>query len=574
MNTPKGKVTVRGNRVQLVRGADVPGHRWSGLIDQIGPLAVGSDDEVVVLSGEHLDRLPTLLQDWPASTIQWEWTATAQTAVGAADGRSTEVRNIARLGVPTGWPDGTPGLEELGIRRPLTPEQLRDVAHLLHLGNGGNFSVPGAGKTAAMYVVWSGLRALGVVDGLLVLAPASSFEAWSTEPEELFIAGRRPRVQVRPIIPDRRADVVVLNYEQLEQGVRLSDLKDWIQARRACVVFDESHRVKAGAEGVRGAACRRLAGAAVRRFVLSGTPMPNSHKDLEAQIDLCWPGLGRRIVSGDLRPALRNFYVRTTKDELHLPPLEVVVESVGLDPAHRESYEELIHSEVREWRAGRRSAGATVLQMIRAASDPRAGGAAVAGYDAVPAKLLRAAEIARANAALGRKTVIWSCFIDVVHNLVASMPDLEPACVIGSVPVEDPTAVSDRRRQIERFRTDESCWVLVATPQTLGEGVSLHHTARDQVHVDRTFSAGAFLQALDRTHRLGMDTGKPARATVLIAEDTVDNRVHEVLRRKTHQMAAALRDRSLHILALGVTADSDDESEAVAFLQDLPPLVS
>jgi len=57
-----------------------------------------------------------------------------------------------------------------------------------------------------------------------------------------------------------------------------------------------------------------------------------------------------------------------------------------------------------------------------------------------------------------------------------------PAVVDGSVPVCDPRAGTDREREIARFRTDPNCTVLVATPHTLSEGVSLHHTTTHQIH--------------------------------------------------------------------------------------------
>jgi hypothetical protein len=97
--------------------------------------------------------------------------------------------------------------------------------------------------------------------------------------------------------------------------------------------------------------------------------------------------------------------------------------------------------------------------------------------------------------------------------------------------------------------------VLIATPHTLGEGVSLHHTTTHQIHLDRTFNAGLFLQSLDRTHRLGLPADAHCSATFLVAERadgqaTVDSVVAARLEAKVAAMGRALDDPGLARLAL------------------------
>jgi SNF2 family DNA or RNA helicase len=97
--------------------------------------------------------------------------------------------------------------------------------------------------------------------------------------------------------------------------------------------------------------------------------------------------------------------------------------------------------------------------------------------------------------------------------------------------------------------------VLLATPQTLGEGISLHHECQHQVHVDRTYNAGVFLQSLDRTHRLGLDPNTTCRATLLVAEGTIDERIEARLSAKVAAMSAMLDDPDL----MGLTVPDLDE---------------
>ena len=122
--------------------------------------------------------------------------------------------------------------------------------------------------------------------------------------------------------------------------------------------------------------------------------------------------------------------------------------------------------------------------------------------------------IVRENAAQGRKTLVWSTFIRSLNTLQRMLGQFGPAMVHGGTP--------DRDEQIQRFRTDPDCMVLLSNPATLGEGISLHHECHDAVYVDRDFAAGRFLQSLDRIHRLGLEPDVRTRITVLASEGTID----------------------------------------------------
>jgi len=77
----------------------------------------------------------------------------------------------------------------------------------------------------------------------------------------------------------------------------------------------------------------------------------------------------------------------------------------------------------------------------------------------------------------------------------------------------------------------------------------LHRTCIDQVHVDRGYAAGTWLQSFDRTHRLGLpDDAKPT-CTVIQAAGTIDMRVADILNDKVTAMADALDDRALLAVA-------------------------
>ncbi|MBE8516019.1 hypothetical protein ILP97_00500 [Amycolatopsis sp. H6(2020)] len=436
------------------------------------------------------------------------------------------------------------------------------------------------------------------MDAMLVIAPPSAFEAWIEEADESFSSELKPRVSVCPEILVRTDTVVVLNYEKLSDAAVRAGLARWIRNRRVLTVFDEAHRAKAGERSQRGAEAAALARRSYPSMVLTGTPMPNRIADLKAVFDLVWPGQGHRLVDGDLAHLRNRAYVRATKKDLDLPPLDVRIERIALDPPHRALYDAMA-ARIGKWagnvvldgaEAQAAEAGRALMHLLAAATNP----AAVFTPDEPwalpkersefpdlrevidspsrhirPAKIVRAAHLVADNRKQGRKTVVWSAFVGNVAALAQGLAHHNPAVITGATVTDNPMAPTDRRRQLDKFREDTDCWVLIATPQTLGEGVSLHHTSIDQVHVDRGYAAGTWLQSIDRTHRLGLPATAHPTCTILVAEDTVDERVSEVLNAKVRAMGVILDDPSLRPVADPMVTPGDP---AAAVLGDIDAL--
>ncbi|MFJ4877896.1 DEAD/DEAH box helicase [Streptomyces sp. NPDC088745] len=460
-------------------------------------------------------------------------------------------------------------------RAPLTGFQKRDIARLLSLTHGANFSVPGAGKTRASMAVFAALRHAGKVKRLLVVSPKSAYEAWREESGHCFTSPLE--VQVFERRPEEAVDVLLVNYERLYRYQ--TELADWLSAAPALMVLDEAHRMKLGIRGTFGATCMALGPLARHRLILTGTPAPNGAKDLESLLSFVWPGHGRRAVDramagGDLAHAskvLRPLFTRTTKKELGLPPLDVKRLSVELPPAHRRVYRALqkkgleLESPDQEEFA---RLGKVLSYLMMASTNPALLDDRTDRYEPVTVltsefrtpvdsslrELLRnlphyelspkykaVLDLVTENSRQGRKTLVWSTFIRNLTTLKSALHDFQPAMVHGGT--------LDRDEQIHRFRTDPDCTVLLSNPATLGEGISLHHECHDAIYVDRDFSAGRFLQSLDRIHRLGLSPDTHTHITVLTAARTIDDRVHERLSRKLEFMGQILDDPSVQELA-------------------------
>jgi SNF2 family DNA or RNA helicase len=482
----------------------------------------------------------------------------------------------------------------------LTDFQRRDVGKLLEVGHGANFSVPGAGKTRATLAIFQANRICGKVARMLVVCPKAAFESWQDEVEICF-----PEAPLRVALMNSStppaADIVLINYERLPDS--RPALVQWLRSQPTMLVLDEAHRMKLGPAGVWGRVCLALGPCAARRLILTGTPAPNGPKDLENLFAFVWPGQGRASVAralaqSDLRTAsahLRPLFARTTKSELRLPPIDIAVRRLDLPPLHRDIYNALLGQVSGTWNGGEQdleALGKIVLYLLMAATTPALLATGATRYEPLPyripplhpppgsslAELMRdlpnyelspkyqeVLAIVAANAAIGRKTLVWSTFVRNLKSLELLLSRYRPAIVHGGS--------EDRPEQLARFRRDPACQVLLSNPATLGEGVSLHHVCHDAVYIDRDFAAGRFLQSLDRIHRLGLAPDVRTQITVLVANQTLDELVEERLAAKLHFMGSVLDDPAVLQLedldeepSTSVGMDSSDLRALVGYL--------
>ena len=281
--------------VTVANTGDVDEEAWMVMLDALGHVAQD-------VGASHVDLPLTSAVQWTwyfatdgAGTWKWEDRLLEHLAHQLAGSVDVDSVLAMEAEVQSVWPAQIPPMS-LGLARELTEAQHGNVARMIRLGGGANFSVPGSGKTAMACATWAALRQLGDVDRMLVVAPLSAHEAWATEPSEVF-GVPVPTVAIRPLRPGPE-DICVVNYERLESQAQLERFISWCRVNRALVVFDEAHRAKRGAAGVRGAAALTLSRTARRPMVLTGTPRPNAASDLAAVLELAYPGRGARLAAG------------------------------------------------------------------------------------------------------------------------------------------------------------------------------------------------------------------------------------------------------------------------------------
>ncbi len=188
-----------------------------------------------------------------------------------------------------------------------------------------------------------------------------------------------------------------------------------------------------------------------------------------------------------------------------------------------------------------------------------------------PEKFKELVKLVKFNMEHERKTLIWSNFVRNLKTLERMLAVANPALIHGSVPPYAEPGQPSRETAIESFRRDDDCWVLLANPAAMSEGISLHRECHDAIYLERTFNAGQYLQSLDRIHRLGLPPGTETRITFLITDETIDKTIDRRVRGKAKRLGEMLDDADLEAVALPNEEDYGppvDDAEDLAALFD------
>jgi SNF2 family DNA or RNA helicase len=606
------EAAVRSRTVSVTRGREVPDSFWLQLRSEWGSDSREPNAKVELPVERFLSRLDWLGPACRRHDVSIDWDDAARTLVVASRDEARQLQDALNGLSVMSLSDAEASLAGSRFVRPLKEFQLRDLARLLSLRHGANFSVPGAGKTTVEYAVYEAERARGRLEQMLVVAPLSAFDAWVGEARVCF----SPEVRVGTFVDrvPRDCEVVIVNYHRLASAY--AEIVDWVTSRRTLVVLDEGHRIKRGWSGEWGSASLNLAYGAERRDILTGTPAPNSPTDLAALIDFLWPGQAVRVLPWDalagvgqpgtparVAEAIRPIFVRTTKRELELPPTSFNVIEVPLGELHQQIYDALQDRYVgalslsRAQRLSFAQLGEIVMYLLEAATNPALLVAGSSNYDPIefrhppldipddstlhellanyphyetPRKFVELGRLLADNAAAGRKTLVWSNFVRNLETLRRDLARFEPAVVHGGVPSEVSGHVGlSREDEIRRFRTNDRCMVLLANPAAMSEGVSLHEACHDAIYLDRTFNAGQYLQSVDRIHRLGLAPDVETRITFLLSVGTIDEVVNARVATKADALGAMLEDPDLVTMAL---PEDDDYGPAIETDEDIAAL--
>ncbi len=452
-------------------------------------------------------------------------------------------------------------LKLVGFKRDLKDFQVRNVSKLACLPAGASFSVPGGGKTTEALAFYYLNKKED--SKLLIIAPKNAFPAWDEQineclecpPEIVRLVGGYDSIKEKL---EKKPSIIMITYHQLPKVEDM--LAKYISENEFFVFVDESHRMKRGYRGIHGKSVLSLSNIPEYKLILSGTPMPQGAEDLIPQFNFLFPEIN--VTRESVIDAIKPIYVRTTKDDLQLRRPDVKLRPVEMSESQRKLYELLRSEAARQAeellkakdKIKLRAMGRSVLRLIQLTSNP----ALLAKTDFANHQLLKdvlregdgpkikyVCNRARQLAYDGKKTIIWSSFVENVELIAERLADLGADYIHGGVDVGDEEDITTREAKIKKFHEDKNAYILVANPAAASEGISLHKVCHNAIYLDRNYNAAQFLQSMDRIHRVGLPKDIETLIDVVVCSNTIDDSVNKRLETKINLMAEVLNDSSL-----------------------------
>ena len=511
------------------------------------------------------------------------------------------------------------------FQRKLMSYQKIPVEYLTTIGNGANFSVPGSGKTTITYAAISKWLDDEIIEKILVIGPTAAFFPWEDEFRECF--GRTPesiRIKGDAETQLNRPEKELFLMHFSTAMNKIPEIIEFLKNNKVVLIIDESHNIKSPEQRKWAQTARTIAPFADRRVILSGTPMPNDARDLWVQITFLWPydfPLGNDVSYmryakvhgiGKWKSTLEPLFARITKNELNLPSdkLHYPKTIVDLSPIQYEIYNAIATktlqeiSEIRDRSRLQKFRTAKMIRMLQVASNPtliyeksdefdvtreefgippqKISLSSIKNWDTeiyekivsysekeIPYKLVAVTDLAKKLVDEdNEKVIIWSSFItnmEIFENQL--LKKYNPILINGDVS-KDENQAENRDNLIREFKEEDKRRILIATPASLAESVSLHINSKKEkvcsnaIYFDRNFNGAQFMQSMDRIHRLGMDTNTDVFYHFIMANNTIDEDIDKRLWEKFTTMSDALNDPWPHVLDYDGTSEKIDDTES------------
>lgn len=495
-------------------------------------------------------------------------------------------------------------LVESEIVRPLKPLQMQSAFYMYTQKRAANFSVPGAGKTAMLLGVFAYLNSkqISQVDRILVVSPINAFMSWRDEFKSVF-GNNKQLLDVS--VHDENINEISLRAQWGEKNLILVNFEslpkytDAIEAAlkndhgRTMLVFDEVHRIK-GIGSVRADAALRIAKYTQYKYVLTGTPIPNTYQDVwnflhilfENEYDSFF-GFDKAqlkdpdfVTVDEINEKINPFFWRTNKEDLGVPRAnDDIVYQVSPSLEQLRLAEMVFNTESNQL--------AVMIRMLQLSTNPELLAQTISladlGYaesqdesdevdsqysrDAiekvqsemrnvivekvsdinleaiVSPKFTKGIEVVQELVNGNKKVIVWGLFVGTLNkiNKVLQSKGIHSEIVYGGTPK------SDRDVIIRKFKENNNdIQVLISNPNTLGESISLHNIVHDAIYFEYNYNLTYMLQSRDRIHRLGLPEGVETNYHYLMTVSDkevfnfIDEKVYEALHRKEVQMKEAI----------------------------------
>lgn len=434
----------------------------------------------------------------------------------------------------------------------------------------------GTGKTkTAIDILRNWSYAKSKLLNTLILCPPIVIDQWLEEfgkhshiPSGYIVplkgSGTKRLATLRRHLESGIPHVYVTNYETLLMAPVFQLL---LEAKIECLICDESHKLKS-IKARRTKLAMVLADLIAKKLILTGTPILNTPMDIFSQYRILdggstfgknffvfrvkyfydanagmpkhkyfpnWkprPGCFEQLNSLVYQKAMRVL----KKDCLDLPPLVRTKVYVELSPTQAKAYKEMKKDLVTYLDSGAAVAKMALTKALRLQQ-------IVSGFVGI-----EETEESRFNtgvhsfsdnprlAALGEllddltphhKVIVWASF----HQNYKEIRSVLQKKDIDFVEIHGLRTEKQKREAIESFRSDDNVRVVLANQKSGGVGLNLIE-ASYSIYFTRTYSLEDDIQSEARNHRGGSEIHEKVTRIDLVAKDTIDEIILEILANK------------------------------------------
>jgi len=432
------------------------------------------------------------------------------------------------------------------------------------------FMEMGTGKTKVLIDNVAMLYDKGKIDSALIIAPKGVVKTWYEQELPTHLPDHIENVSVlwQPNITktqqekldslfeiDSALHILVMNVEALstEKGVKFAT--KFINSHKTMMAIDESTTIKTPTAR-RTKNIIKIGLNAKYKRIMTGSPITKNPLDLYTQCEFLDPWLldfssyyafrnryaemktmhvhGRSIQVvdkfqnlGELSDTVKQFSYRVLKEDcLDLPPKVFIKRHVTLTADQQRIYKQMKDQALAVLN-GKVTTTMTVLTQLMRLHQ------ITCGYVAADDGTTQHVESNRLNELMSiledteGKVIIWANYQLSVSDIMKALTKKYGAN--SFVHYYGLTPQEDRQDNIRKFQNDPKCRFIIGTPQTGGYGITLTQ-ANTVIYYSNGYDLEKRLQSEDRAHRIGQK--KTVTYIDLIAEDTIDEKIVEALRKK------------------------------------------
>lgn len=450
------------------------------------------------------------------------------------------------------------------------PWQIEGGKFVVSKSAGGLFYDMGLGKTATMLAAIDILKRKGLLPGaVLIIAPIRTlYTVWPAEAQKWKEFAHFRFVNLHEEGEDavsKDADIYLINPERAQRLFN-SPLK----RRFSMLIIDESSLWK-NPQSKRFLALRKVLHLFERRWILTGTPIPNGLADCWSQLFIIdggqalgryithfrnafcvpdWSGYGWNVTEAGAREIEKRMAPLVLRRSVGdggagMPPKLVNKIIVELPPTARKIYDDMWKTliatvgEDEVWSPNAATASGRCRQI--------AGGAIYANDSVLDIHSEKIDAVIETIHALNRPVLVFYEFAHEAERIIKRYPDARN--LSGAVPEE-------AKLWIKQFREGQ-LKVLIAHPISGGFGLNLQQSCSDVLFTTPPWDLSAYEQGIGRVWRMGQE--RPVTVHHVIANDTLDEEVMEALEGK-RSVQQSLLDT---VRKLRVASHEDVEHDAI-----------